>query len=158
MKYISLLKTKIGELCIIEEENSLTNLYLPGFNIKSIINQDVQEVETDFIKLVKQELLEYFDKNRKGFSFKLNPYGTEFQKKVWNQLIKIPYGSTATYKEIAVAIGNENACRAVGLANNKNPIPIAIPCHRVIGSSGKLVGYAGGLELKKTLLEIESNV
>lgn len=81
--------------------------------------------------------------------------GTEFQKKVWKQLTYIPYGETRTYKEIAVAIGNPKASRAVGMANNKNPITIVVPCHRVVGSNGKMVGYAGGLDMKKKLLDLE---
>ena len=84
--------------------------------------------------------------------------GTEFQKKVWNELLKIPYGQTKSYKDIAIAIENERASRAVGMANNKNPIPIIIPCHRVIGSTGKLVGYAGGVNVKEKLLNIEKIV
>lgn len=82
--------------------------------------------------------------------------GTEFQKKVWNELRNIPYGQTKTYKDIALAIKNEKACRAIGNANNKNPLPIIIPCHRVIGSNGKLVGYSGGLDIKEKLLNIEN--
>lgn len=89
------------------------------------------------------------------FDLPLDARGTEFQKKVWNELLRIPYGETKSYKDIAVAIGNEKACRAIGMANNKNPIPIIIPCHRVIGSNGKLVGYAGGLNVKEKLLNIE---
>ena len=85
--------------------------------------------------------------------FKLN--GSEFQMKVWNELLNIPYGETKTYKEIAKSIGNEKAFRAVGMANNKNPLLIIVPCHRVIGSSGDLVGYAGGMEMKMDLLNIE---
>lgn len=105
--------------------------------------------------LAYKELTEYFKGKRKEFTFPIAPKGTEFQKKVWNALINIPYGETKTYKEIAVDIGNEKACRAVGLANNRNPLPIVVPCHRVIGSNGKLVGYAGGLNIKEKLLEIE---
>ena len=85
----------------------------------------------------------------------LHPNGTEFQIKVWKALTEIPYGETRSYKDIAISIGNEKACRAVGMANNKNPIPIIIPCHRVIGANKKLVGYAGGLDLKERLLDLE---
>ncbi len=86
----------------------------------------------------------------------LAPKGTDFQKKVWQALCEIPYGETFSYKKVAQKIGNEKACRAVGMANNKNPIAIIVPCHRVIGENGKLVGYAGGLEVKKKLLVLES--
>src|SRR5690606_9881464 len=92
---------------------------------------------------------------RKGVDLPLEPSGTEFQLKVWNALREIPYGETASYKEIAEKIGNVKACRAVGLANNKNPIAISIPCPRVIASSGNLVGYAGGLGIRKMLLDLE---
>ena len=85
------------------------------------------------------------------------PSGTEFQQKVWKALKDIPYGKTKSYKDIAAAVGNEKACRAVGMANNRNPISIIIPCHRVIGKNGKLVGYGGGLEIKEYLLKLESD-
>jgi O-6-methylguanine DNA methyltransferase len=104
---------------------------------------------------VYQELLEYFDGKRKDFDFPYRLKGTDFQKKVWTELLTIPYGETRSYKEIATAIGNKKAARAVGMANNKNPITIIVPCHRVIGANGKLVGYAGGLEMKKELLKME---
>lgn len=90
--------------------------------------------------------MEYLNGKRKTFDIKYEINGTEFQKKVWEELTHIPYGETSTYKEIAVAVGNPKASRAVGMANNKNPISIVVPCHRVIGSDGKLVGYAGGFE------------
>ncbi len=93
-----------------------------------------------------------------NFDFEYTLVGTNFQQKVWQAVSQIPYGETASYKEIATAIGNPNASRAVGLANNKNPIPLVIPCHRVIGTNGKLVGYAGGLEAKRYLLEVEGRV
>ncbi len=104
---------------------------------------------------VIKQINEYIEGKRKDFSFNYEMRGTEFQKKVWQALIAIPYGETRTYKDIAKAVGNEKASRAVGLANNKNPMIIVVPCHRVIGASGKLVGYAGGLDMKKFLLEME---
>nr|WP_302596749.1 methylated-DNA--[protein]-cysteine S-methyltransferase [uncultured Cellulosilyticum sp.] len=102
-----------------------------------------------------KQLEEYFKGERKQFDLPLNPKGTPFQKQVWEALCKVPYGETRSYKEIAIMIGNPKACRAVGMANNKNPIMILIPCHRVIGANGKLIGYDGGLELKKYLLDLE---
>ena len=104
---------------------------------------------------VIRQLKEYFAGKRREFSLPLSPAGTEFQKKVWSVLQEIPYGETRTYKEIAGRCGNEKACRAVGMANHVNPIGIVIPCHRVVGSSGKMVGYAGGLDKKQYLLELE---
>ncbi len=111
--------------------------------------------KTDFTDAVFSEILEYFDGKRKDFTFKYEFRGTPFQIKVWKALLDIPYGETRTYKEIAIAVGNEKASRAIGMANNKNPLTIVAPCHRVIGSSGKLVGYAGGLPMKEFLLKME---
>lgn len=105
--------------------------------------------------MVYTQVMEYLNKKRTYFDFPYKLNGTEFQKKVWEQLLAIPYGETRTYKDIATAIGNPKASRAVGMANNKNPITIFIPCHRVIGSNGNLTGYAGGLDMKKALLDIE---
>lgn len=111
--------------------------------------------KTEFTDLVYNEIMEYLNGKRKSFDIKYQINGTEFQKKVWKELTNIPYGETRSYKEIAIAIGNPKASRAVGMANNKNPISIVVPCHRVIGSDGKLVGYAGGLDIKKALLDLE---
>ncbi len=113
--------------------------------------------KTPFTEHVYEQLCEYIAGKRKHFAVPYKLYGTEFQKKVWQALCSIPYGETRTYKDIALAVGNAKASRAVGLANNKNPITVIVPCHRVIGSSGKLVGYAGGLEMKKFLLDMESS-
>ncbi len=104
-----------------------------------------------------KQLDEYFAGKRKTFDLRLNPKGTPFQKKVWAALCEIPYGKTASYKEIAQAVGNPDAARAVGMACNKNPIAIVIPCHRVVGSNGALTGYASGLDRKKQLLEFEQS-
>lgn len=103
----------------------------------------------------RQQLLDYLKGSRRGFTLELDPAGTEFQKKVWNALLEIPYGETRSYKQIAERIGRPKAFRAVGQAANKNPIPIVIPCHRLVGTNGSLTGYAGGLELKRYLLELE---
>lgn len=104
----------------------------------------------------KTELEEYFAGQRKAFSLPLKPKGTPFQLCVWRTLREIPYGETATYGEIAKRIGNTKACRAVGMANNRNPIAIIVPCHRVIGAGGSLTGYAGGLDKKEFLLNLEA--
>ena len=104
---------------------------------------------------VKKQLDEYFEGKRRIFDIKVSFDGTKFQKSVWNALREIPYGETATYKEISEKVGCLKGYRAVGLANNRNPIPIIIPCHRVIGSDGSLTGYAGGLDIKKKLLILE---
>lgn len=111
--------------------------------------------ESALLARVAMQLDEYFRGARKNFDLPLNPAGTEFQRKVWDALLAIPYGETRTYREIAEAAGCPKGFRAVGMANNKNPIAIIIPCHRVIGSNGKLVGYAGGLGRKEALLALE---
>ncbi len=114
-----------------------------------------KEEKTPILQQTELQLNEYFSGERKVFTVPIDLKGTEFQCKVWNNLLKIPYGETRCYSEIARMTGNQKASRAVGMANNRNPIPIIIPCHRVIGKNGMLVGYAGGLEIKKYLLELE---
>lgn len=104
-----------------------------------------------------QQLFEYFNNQRTKFDIKFKLTGTEFQKKVWKALSKIPYGKTNSYQEIAEKIKNPKAVRAVGMANKNNPLPILIPCHRVIGKNGKLIGYASGIELKEKLLKLEKS-
>ena len=101
------------------------------------------------------QLEEYFSGKRSSFSLPMAPAGTQFMQDVWQALVTIPYGEVRSYRDIAKAIGNPKACRAVGMANNRNPLPIIIPCHRVIGANGKLIGYAGGLGCKEKLLELE---
>ncbi len=113
--------------------------------------------KTAFTNKVYRELKEYFDGSRKVFDIEYELVGTEFQKKVWNELVKIPYGETLSYKEVALRIGNGNAQRAVGGANNKNKLAIIVPCHRVVGSDGKLIGYASGLDIKQRLLDLEKS-
>ena len=137
------------------------NLRITG-DEKGIISIDFtdEEVQKNAYHPVLDECLtqldEYFKGNRKVFSLRIQPFGTEFQKMVWHELYKVPFGQTVSYIEIARRIGDEKAIRAVGNANNKNKIPIIIPCHRIIGHDGSLVGYAGGLWRKKWLLKHES--
>jgi methylated-DNA-[protein]-cysteine S-methyltransferase len=109
-------------------------------------------------RAVERQLREYFQGRRTAFELTLHPKGTPFQRAVWTALMKIPYGETRTYGDIARAIGRPTAVRAVGLANGRNPLPIVVPCHRVIGASGKLVGYGGGLPVKQALLDREREV
>lgn len=112
---------------------------------------------TELLSMATIQLDEYFQGKRTTFSLPFKLTGTPFQLAVWKELQNIPYGQTTSYKEIAQKINKLKACRAVGMANNKNPLPIIIPCHRVIGSNGKLIGYAGGLKLKNYLLELEKS-
>lgn len=116
---------------------------------------DVSEVPSPLSELAKGQLQEYFCGKRSIFDFPANPKGTSFQLAVWHELRKIPYGETRTYGEIAAAIGNPKASRAVGMACNRNPLWIVIPCHRVVGGKHNLTGYAGGLSMKRALLELE---
>lgn len=104
------------------------------------------------------QLNEYFNKDRKVFSVKLDLQGTDFQKRVWNELLNIPYGKTISYTQMAINLGDKKCIRAAGTANGKNPVSILVPCHRVIGSNGDLVGYGGGLDKKKFLLEHEGEL
>jgi len=113
-----------------------------------------QRDATPFAEALRQ-LRAYFAGDLHTFSLALAPAGTPFQRRVWDALLEIPYGATASYRDIAIAIGKPSAVRAVGLANGRNPIPIIIPCHRVIGSDGSLTGYGGGLDVKRFLLELE---
>lgn len=156
MKYIKYVDFKLGKIGIVEENGKIVKIVIINKNDENNKNvDDFIEKDTKLLVKAKNELEEYFEGKRKEFDLPLNQEGTEFQKKVWNALSKIPYGEKRTYKEIAKMIGNEKASRAVGMANNKNNIPIIIPCHRVIGSNGKLVGYALGLDMKQYLLDLE---
>lgn len=151
MKSIFFYDTIIGKIAIIDNGNEITHMEIA----EEKYSEDVKIYETELIKEAVKQLLEYLEGRRTTFDLPLNPYGTEFQKKVWKALCDIPYGETRSYKQVAEAIGNSKASRAVGMANNKNPIMIIIPCHRVVGSNGSLVGYAGGIDIKEKLLSIE---
>ena len=133
--------------------SSSTHLLKIEFGKVQITNGNEQH--PPIIVQTKQQLSEYFAGKRKRFSVKLNPAGTVFQQHVWQTLQTIPFGETTSYGDIATAIGNPKAARAIGMANNRNPIPIIIPCHRIIGRNGSLTGYAGGLPLKQALLTLE---
>jgi len=116
------------------------------------------EIRTPVIEQCISELEEYFSAKRKFFSFEMNLIGTDFQVKVWNELLNIPYGKTISYEELAIRVGDIKSIRAVGLANGQNPIAIVVPCHRVIGKNGDLGGYGGGLDKKVWLLEHEGAI
>ncbi len=144
-------ETTIGRLQIFADSEYITGI---SFFEKKIPN--AIEKETFLIKKMRSELEEYFNGKRKSFEVPIKPSGTSFQQTVWKALLEIPYGKTCSYKQIAEIIGKPTACRAVGMANNRNPIPIIIPCHRVVGANGDLTGYAGGLDVKRKLLQIEN--
>lgn len=147
MNYI-VFNSPIGEIKVVEDQEKI-------IEIKFVKDEKVINSETEILKLAKKELEEYFCGKRKNFTFPFKVDGSEFALKVYKALTEIPYGETCSYKDIARKIGNENSQRAVGGANNRNKLPIIIPCHRVIGSDGKLVGYAEGIEIKQKLLELE---
>ncbi|MDF2539452.1 MAG: methylated-DNA--[protein]-cysteine S-methyltransferase [Herbinix sp.] len=153
MKYVYYYETKIGRVVIAEDGHGITDL-----SITEELHKDENEIqleETERIKEAAQQFYEYLEGKRKIFQLSLNPAGTPFQKRVWEALVQIPYGETRSYKQVAEAVGNPKACRAVGMANHFNPIMCIIPCHRVIGANKKLVGYAGGLHIKELLLNLE---
>lgn len=153
MKYFSLAKSDYGEFILMDDGNGISHIALKN-NI--FLCEGLIERETMFLSQAKAELREFFIGKRKCFNVPLSLQGTPFQIKVWNKLREIPYGETYTYGQVAKLIGHPKAARAVGMANNRNPILFMIPCHRVIGSNGALTGYAAGLELKKELLQLET--
>ncbi|WP_369752889.1 methylated-DNA--[protein]-cysteine S-methyltransferase [Flavobacterium sp. WC2409] len=143
------IKTPLGIATIIGDEN--------GVSVISVADEGaVSTVIPVVLQEVVSQLNAYFYGERTSFDFKLNPKGTDFQKKVWNALLEIPYGKTRTYLEQSKLLGDVKAIRAVASANGKNPLWVVVPCHRVIGSDGSLTGYAGGLWRKKWLLEHEN--
>lgn len=142
----------VGKLLLAGDDNGIQRIQ---FECAIQVDENWQE-NTENFKEVIQQLSEYFSGKRKIFNLKLNLQGTPFQRQVWNRLEKIPFGQTKYYGQIANEIGNPKASRAIGMANNKNPIPIIIPCHRVIGKNGSLTGFGGGLDIKQQLLTIEN--
>lgn len=145
-------ETPIGTIWIGEKDGAITHLTCGEAPFPSGSNRQ----ETSGIQEAARQLIEYLNGRRMEFTLPLAPEGTQFQKKVWRALQEIPYGETRSYQQVAQAIGNPKACRAVGMANHRNPILLVIPCHRVIGANGSLVGYGGGLPLKEELLRLET--
>lgn len=143
------IKTPLGIATITGDEN--------GISIISVSEKGTVSLEIpSILQEAVSQLVDYFDGKRTDFSFKLNPKGTEFQQKVWQALVEIPFGKTMSYLELSKKLGDVKAIRAVASANGKNPLWIVVPCHRVIGTDGSLTGYAGGLWRKKWLLEHEN--
>lgn len=154
MLYYDIISSPIGQLLLLASDKGLKKILFEDQFDHENISGDWQKDSTK-LEDVKTQLLGYFDQKLTTFRLELDPDGTVFQKQIWKQLEEIPFGEVRSYQDIANAIEKPNACRAVGMANSKNPIPIVIPCHRVIGKNGKLTGYAGGLENKAILLQIE---
>lgn len=141
--------TPVGPMALEGTEDALTALYLPNTPVEPM------GMETPLLARGRGELLEYLVGKRRTFDLPLKPQGTPFQQKVWSALADIPYGQTITYGELARRVGCPKGSRAVGQANHRNPLPILLPCHRVVGANGTLTGYGGGLELKEWLLRLE---
>ena len=146
------INSPLGFVLIEGNEDGISNISVTSE--ETILSESIPSLFQDVV----MQLNDYFEGNRTDFQFKMNPNGTDFQKKVWEELLKIPFGKTASYQEVTNKLGDPKAIRAVANANGKNPLWIVVPCHRVIGSDGSLTGYAGGLWRKKWLLEHENPV
>lgn len=157
MSYVyKTIKSPVGELKLVASDKGLAAILWENDNPRRVQLAPVSEDKNHPVLLeAERQLKDYFSGKRRSFSVKLDFKGTEFQKKVWAALLTIPFGETRSYGQIAKQIKNPKAVRAVGAANGKNPISIIAPCHRVIGSTGKLTGFAGGLEAKERLLALE---
>ena len=153
--YYCYVDTPIGELLLAGTENALSLIGFPKGSMRRDPGPDWIFKEEPFEK-VRQQLREYFEGQRREFDIPLSLKGTDFQLSVWHELREIPYGTTVSYGEVAKRIDNPKAVRAVGAANGRNPIPIIVPCHRVIGSHGDLTGFGGGLDTKEALLRLEA--
>ncbi|GEC03391.1 methylated-DNA--protein-cysteine methyltransferase [Streptomyces spinoverrucosus] len=154
MRQHTVIDSPYGPLTLVAEDGVLCGLYMTDQCHRPAEETFGERDETPFGETIDQ-LTAYFGGELKEFTLELRLNGTPFQRTVWDQLRRIPYGETRSYGELADALGNPNASRAVGLANGKNPIGIIVPCHRVIGASGSLTGYGGGLERKQRLLDFE---
>jgi methylated-DNA-[protein]-cysteine S-methyltransferase len=159
MTCYTLLDTPVGPLALAADGASLTAVHLPKRDGQALIDRDwTREDEAPLLAEARRQLAAYFDGRLRDFDLPLAPRGTTFQQRVWEELARIPYGTTLSYGEVARRIGQPGSARAVGLANGANPIAIVLPCHRVIGANGKLVGYGGGLPRKEALLAFEAAV
>ncbi len=148
------LETPIGPLTVTATKKAVTAIRF-GTQVPEGSTPCTGAEATPLLRKAAEEIGDYFAGSRRKFTLPLAPEGTPFQQKVWEALRTIPYGETRTYKQIAIQIGHNQSFRAVGMASNRNPIAIVVPCHRVIGYDGKLTGYAGGLDIKEQLLELE---
>jgi methylated-DNA-[protein]-cysteine S-methyltransferase len=152
----SLLETPVGAMQVsVDAEGTLVEVLLPNRPPAALSSEPLPPAATRGMRAARAQLGEYFLGKRRVFDLPLAPRGSPFEQQVWSRLLFVPYGVTTSYGAIATQLGLVNGARAVGRANGANPIPIVIPCHRVIGSNGELTGYGGGLALKRTLLELE---
>ncbi|OTG68427.1 glycosyltransferase [Acinetobacter sp. ANC 4218] len=149
----------VGTLKLVANNTALVAVLWENENPKRLrLAELIEQVNHPILLATQKQLTEYFAGTRQQFDLPLDFEGTEFQKKVWQALLTIPFGETRSYRDIAEQVGNVKAVRAVGAANGKNPISIIAPCHRVVGTNGKLVGFAGGLDNKEILLKLESSL
>ncbi len=154
--YYTKFKTHLCDIYLAGDHDGLKHLHMQtGQGKRTFDLLDSWEKNDTFFSKEKAQIIEYTQGKRKTFDIKLNPEGTEFQKKVWAMLKTVPYGTAVSYKDIAIKIGKPTASRAVGMANGKNPLPVIVPCHRVVGSNDTLTGFAHGLEVKKEMLQLE---
>ncbi len=158
MNYVyKFMKSPVGKLKLIAGPKGLAAILWEGDRIDRVrVKAENEDLDHPALLAAESQLKEYFSGQRKSFSIKLDLQGTDFQKQVWNELLEIPFGKTSSYGELAKKIKKPKACRAVGAANGRNPVSIIVPCHRVIGSTGKLTGFAGGVDIKLQLLKLES--
>lgn len=151
----SVMQSPIGPLTVVATNGALVAVLMDGHHRPPVPESAWGERVDDALPDATRQLEEYFAGQRQAFNLPLAPSGTEFQRRVWAALAEIPYGETRSYGQIATAIGRPGASRAVGMANGRNPVSIVVPCHRVVGASGSLTGYAGGAERKQFLLDLE---
>lgn len=152
MRYYKKINSPLGTLTLVEEDEKLSGIF---YENEEVNLTNIKEKDTELLLKTEKEINEYFLGKRKSFDIPLKLKGTHYQLKVWKELMNIKYNELLTYKDIAIKINNPKSFRAVGLANNKNRIPIIIPCHRVIGSNKKLIGYSAGLDKKEFLINLE---
>jgi methylated-DNA-[protein]-cysteine S-methyltransferase len=153
----AVVESPVGALTLVGHGDALSGVYFPE-HVRRPDNETFGPRDDDAFAAARRQLAEYFAGDRRTFDLELQPRGNAFQQKVWAQLIDIPYGETRTYGQLATALGGPALARAVGAANGQNPLSIIVPCHRVVGANGKLTGYAGGLDRKAFLLELETPV
>jgi len=154
MKY-SYIQSPLGDMLVTRDDDGITGLDLPVSRYPRRVSDEWERDDTAFDD-IRTQLAEYFAGDRQDFDLPLNAGGSRFQALVWQALVEIPYGETTSYGKVAVSIGHPDGPGAVGLANGQNPIPIIVPCHRVIGADGSLTGYGGGLSAKRWLLDHEA--
>lgn len=157
--YRSTLETPVGELQItVNHDGVVVEILLPNRRHAKASGEPLPPAAARVMQAARAQLSEYFSGERRTFDLPLQAQGSSFERQVWERLLTVPYGATTSYGAIAIDLGLTNGARAVGRANGANPIPIVIPCHRVIGSDGELTGYGGGLPLKRALLELEGAI